>query len=325
MKNKRQVLSYLTMVRIVTEKDELAIESYLSRRSIILKLNKFSKTDDAVIIKITFEEFVNWFESGMPDRNEVIVEETSGTTGIIKGFSVNAIILGVSLTACGDLVTSEVKLENTTYRNANTEEKFRLQKALNEKKMAWNNSNSKLLSAVKPVENLYLRVALLGERVAIGVFREINDKGEIVMYCLKENDKPVRYSLYETIGNYADYQLEPVSAQERNMLALELKKIGKIWNGHAKRIEPLHFRVAKGEVYYYIDDLLEIITTTDKEKPKDLKRLHSGNYFHKHSDAKDMLDLMIKKRKEQLINFTEIPETKKNRKIKKNNSKNELS
>jgi hypothetical protein len=315
MKNKRQVLSYMKMVNIAIEKDELAIESYLSRRGIILRLNKSARTDAA--IGITFEEFVNWFESGMPARNEVIVEKTSGTIGIIRGFCVNAIVLGVSLTADGDLVTSEVKLENPTYRNANTEEKFRLQRALNEKKMAWNNSNSKLLDAIKPQENLYLRVSMLGERLAFGVFRGINDKGEIVMYCLKENDKPVRYSLYETIGNYDDYQLEPVSTQERSTLALELKNAGKVWNGHAKRIEPLNFRVAKGKVYYYIDDLLEIITTTDKGKPKDLKRLRSGNYFHKHSDAEDMLNLMIKQRKEQLINFTEIPETKKNRKNKK--------
>jgi hypothetical protein len=311
MKNKRQVLAYLKIISIAGEKDELAIESYLSRKGIILQLDKFVKIDTA-LNGITFEAFTEWFESDLPDRNEVIVLEESGTIGIIKGLCVNTIVLGVSLPVSGTLVSSEVKIENTAYRQANTEEKVRLQRALNKKKVTWNNSNSKLLDAVKLLENLQLRVSLLGERVAIGVFREINNKGEIVMYCVKENDKPVRYNLSEVVGNSMDYQLEPVSAQERKTLALELEKAGKIWNGHAKRIEPVNFRAGKGVVYYYIDDFMEIVATADKEKPKDLKRFRSGNYFRDRNEAKDMLDLINGYRKEQLVNFTNKQEKKKN-------------
>jgi hypothetical protein len=324
MKNKRQILAYLRQVNIATEKDELAIEAYLSRRSIILKLNKSVKTD-AGLPEITLEEFAKWFDTCLPERNEVVVFKDTGAIGIIKDLSVNAIVLGVSLTAEGNLVTSEEKVENAAYRMANTDEKIRLQKELNKRSLTWNNSNSKLQDAVKPLENLQLRVSLLGERVAVGVFREINDAGEIVMYCVKENGKPVRYSLHEVVAPNADYQLEPVSAQERAMLASELEKAGKTWNGHAKRIEPFDFRAQKGEVYYYIDDFLEITATQEKEKPKDVKRLRSGNYYRNRSDAEETLGLIVEHRKKQLVIFTGKKEEKKTLQAKKkktNNCKN---
>jgi hypothetical protein len=299
----------MKMVKIASTKDEMAIETYLSRNGIILKLGKSVKieTDST---GVTFEAFTEWFETDLPDRNAVIVLENN-TIGIIKGLYLNTIVLGVSLPVHGHLVSSEVKVENMNYRVANMEEKIRLQRALNKQKLTWNNSNSKLLDAVKPLDNLQLRISLLGERVAIGVFKEINEKGEIVMYCVKENDKPVRYNLSEVVGNSEDYQLEPVSTQERKTLALELKKAEKVWNGHAKRIEPVNLRAGKGEVYYCIDEFMEIVVTSDKEKPKDLKRFRGGNYFRNREEAEEMLDLIDRYRKEQLVNFTKKQEKKK--------------
>jgi hypothetical protein len=299
MKNRKQVLSYLETVAVVEEKDELAIESFLSRRSIILDRNEIQQTEGKP--EITFEQFREWFEKDLPDRNEVIVLEETGVIGITRCLCVNEIILGVSLSLDGELNTGETKIETGAYRKASFQEKIHLQRALNSKGLLWNNRYSRLLGASAPLENIYLRISLLGERVAVGVFREINDKGEIVMYCMKENGKPVRYSLYEVAGKRSDYQLEPVSAQEREMLSNELKKTGKLWNGHAKRIEPLDFRLEKGQTYYCIDDVLGIRGIIEKKAPKDLKRWRSGNYYRNRKEAEAVVVLIEETRKKQLI------------------------
>jgi hypothetical protein len=304
MKDRKQILSYLKGVYIATDKDELAIESYLSRRNLVLDLSKFRKAGKEALPGITLEEFIEWFTPALPDRNEVIVIEESGLIGISACLCVNELVLGVSMSADGKLVASEVKITPAPYRQATEDEKIRLQRALNREGRLWNLTRSKLLSAPVPADNLQLRVSLLGKRMAVGVFREINREGKIVMYCVKENDKPVRYSLYEPVADSSDCQLEPVSAQEREMLASELEKAGKVWNGFAKRIEPVNFRAEKGQVYYYIDDFMEITATQEKEKPKDLKRLRSGNYYRNRDDAEAMLAFIEEYREKQLINFT---------------------
>jgi hypothetical protein len=299
MKNRKQVLSYLNTVVVEEEKDELAIESFLSRRNITLEWNEIKKAGGKT--PVTFEQFREWFDRALPERNEVIVLEESGVTGITKCLCVNEIVLGASLSPSGELSVLETKIETTAYRKASFEEKVRLQRELNNRGLLWNNRNSRLLGASAPLENIYLRVSLLGERIAIGVFREINDRGETVMYCMKENGKPVRYSLYEAAGNRSDYQLEPVSAQERKMLSDELEKAGKLWNGYAKRIEPLDFRLEKGQVYFCIDDTLGIRGIREKNAPKDRKRWQSGNYYRDRKEAEAMVALIEETRKKQLI------------------------
>ncbi|MDR2626514.1 MAG: hypothetical protein LBC40_00580, partial [Dysgonamonadaceae bacterium] len=250
---------------------------------------------------LTFEQFREWFDKTLPAQNEVIVLEESGTIGITKCLCVNEIVLGASLSPAGELSILETKIETTDYREASLDEKIRLQRELNNKGLLWNNRYSRLLGASAPMENIYLRVSLLGERIAVGVFREVNARGEIVMYCMKENGKPVRYSLYEVAGKRTDYQLEPVSAQERKMLSDELEKVGKLWNGYAKRIEPLDFRLEKGLVYFCIDDTLGIRGIREKKAPKDHKRWQSGNYYRDRKDAEAMVALIEETRKKQLI------------------------
>jgi hypothetical protein len=324
MKNRKQILSYLKTVNIATEKDELAIESYLSRKNIVLDLSKFRKAGKKALPSITWEQFTAWVTPDLPERNEVIVLENSALMGITKCLCVDEIVLGVSLNAHGELTIEEVKIEPAPYRTATRDEKIRLQRELNKKGLLWNQTRSRLLPAPAPETNLQLRVSLLGEKIAVGAFREISEEGKIVMYCVKENDKPVRFSLYEPVADHTDYQLEPVSAQERDILAGELEKAGKCWNGHARRIEPANFRAAKGKIYYYISDILDIKVALEKETPKDLKRFRSGNYYRNRSDAEKMLSHIDENRKKQLVHFVLKEEEKsfKQRTFKKKNSGN---
>lgn len=308
MKNKQQIVAYLKATKPGEIKDELAIESFLARKGIYVKFDKSKKTGNTTHT-ISFEDFEKWFEQELPEKGDVIV--IGGAIGIAQGLGISSIILGVSLTEKDALIISETEIPNSTsFRKANKSEMVKLQRELNKKELYWNKFNNKLTESIHPANNLQLRISLLGERLAIGVLREINEKGEIIMYCMKENDKPVRDSLYEVVGKVSDYQLEPINNQERKMLADELEKAGKIWNGHAKRIEPVNFRVEKGEIYYYIDDFWDIVAAPDNYRPKDKKRMRCGNYFSNRDAAEKILALMTEERNQQLVNIETLPKKK---------------
>ncbi|MDR2085785.1 MAG: hypothetical protein LBP72_01285 [Dysgonamonadaceae bacterium] len=288
-------------------KDALAIESYLARQGIYIK---FSPEQDSDTDGIRFEEFVAWFEEKIPEKGDTIVLLDSHTIGVVQAVGLDSITLGVGLSGT-DFTASPLVVPKSAFRPAEREEMFRLQRELNRHNLCWNSFCNKVTGKLDPVNNLQLRVSLLGKRVALGAFREINEKGEIVMYCVKENDRPVRYSLYEAVGPASDYQLEAVNTVERKTLADELEKAGKVWNGHAKRIEPIHLRSKRGEVYYHIDDYWTVVATRDDFKPKDRKRLHSGNYFRSQEEAQEILSRMVEQRNRMLIEDSGTPSAEK--------------
>lgn len=111
-----------------------------------------------------------------------------------------------------------------------------------------------------------------------GVFREIDAKGRIVMYCMKLEDGPVRYSLREVVGPAEDYQLEPINVGQREELAKELEKAGVLWNGFYKRIEPVNYLAPAGKGYYYLDEFWEVCRTIEQGKTKGAKYFNNGNY-----------------------------------------------
>ncbi|MDR2915746.1 MAG: hypothetical protein LBV74_13080 [Tannerella sp.] len=314
MKNKQQIVAFLKATRTREIKDELAIESFLARRGIYVKFDESKKRGHASH-SISFEDFEKWFDRELPGKGDAIV--IGDTIGIVQGLGFDSIILGVSLAGDGGLVTSAVKIPETDFRKADRAEMIRLQQEMNRAKLLWNKFNNEPAESILPADNLQLRVSLLGERVAVGVFREINNKGEIVMYCMKENGKPVRHSLYEIAGKASDYQLEHVNTQDRAMLAGELEKAGKVWNGHAKRIEPVGLRVEKGRIYYYIDDFWDIIAVPDNYRPRDRKRLRRGNYYRNRHEAEKVLGLMVEERNRQLAETASESTEKKRRKKKR--------
>jgi hypothetical protein len=303
MKNKQQISAFLKTVNARELKDALAIESYLARQGIYIKFNPEQDSDEQ---GIRFEEFLEWFKEDLPEKGDAIFLTETQTVGVVQKIGLDSITLGVSLSGTG-FSASPLAVPKSAFRAATEEEALRLQRELNRRNLSWNGFGNKVTGRLIPINNLQLRVSLLGKRIALGVFREINEKGEIVMYCLKENGKPVRYSLYEVAGLFSDCQLEAVNTVERKTLAGELEKAGKVWNGHAKRIEPLDFRCKQGEMYYYIDDYWTVVASRDNFKPKDRKRLHAGNYFRSQEEAQEILSLMLERRNRMLTDTAGTP------------------
>lgn len=300
MKSSQHVQTFLSSVRGNGEIDELAIIQYCAGFGIKAE---FSNTEKEPL-KITFEQFKAWFSCDFPQKNDVIALNDTGVIGIVERVGYNSIVTGVSLYPSGELDTTPMEFtepHKATFRSATEEEMSRMQKLLNEAGFAWNKKFGKLADRFMPTDNSLIRISLLTKRVGIGVFKKIDADGNIIMYCIKMEEEPLRYSLCENVGKATGYQIDMINNAERQILKHEFAKVGKIWNGHEKRVEPIDFRVAPGKAYYYIDNYLEIVRTNDNRKPKDLRRFCCGNYYTCREEAEEILQQTISTRKMQLL------------------------
>lgn len=300
MKSSQHVHSFLSSVRGNGEIDELAIIQYCAGFGIKAEFSNMEKEP----LKITFEQFKAWFSCNFPQKNDVIALNDTGVVGIVEKVDYNSIIIGVSVSSSGELDTTPIEFtepHKATFRNATEEEMSRMQKLLYEAGFSWNKKFGKLTDRFMPTDNSLIRISLLTKRVGIGVFKEINTDGNIIMYCIKMEDEPLRYSLCENVGKATGYQIDMINNAERQILRHEFAKVGKVWNGHEKRVEPIDFRVAPGKAYYYIDNYLEIVGTNDNRKPKDLRRFCCGNYYTCREEAEEILQQIVSIRKVQLL------------------------
>lgn len=128
-------------------------------------------------------------------------------------------------------------------------------------------------------------MSLLDEHVILGAFKEIDRKGNLVLYCLMEENGTLRHSLHEEIGVTENWQITPIGTSARSRFVNALHREGIVWNGRLKRLEPLEIRINRGGNYYYLNDVLEICECRDSSRPSDRKRLECGNYFKERKDA----------------------------------------
>ncbi|HBA99648.1 MAG TPA: hypothetical protein DCZ19_01055 [Porphyromonadaceae bacterium] len=301
MKNRNEINAYLKKLRAATVEDKGLIEAFLSEKGLKVKV----KVRNLTIPEISFKQFREWYDKILPHTNEIIYSEGCKTLGIVKEIGVNHITLGVAFRD-NQLITEPVDIPMDDFREASEGEILKLQHILSERNLRWTRFYVGLVSSYKLGTNDQIRITRLGIILGYGVFKEINDKGELVTFCVKMKDEPVRYNLHEIVGPVKDYQLEPVTSNERKYMANALSEAKKQWNGYQSRIEPLNSRGKIGETYYYINDYMEIIATKESGKPKDLKRYRKLNYYIIRGDAEEILTLIEEKRKRQLINNEEI-------------------
>jgi len=139
-----------------------------------------------------------------------------------------------------------------------------------------------LVSKIIPQSNQMVRVSLLGDTVGYGIFKNIDSLGNIIMFCYKECEKPIRYSLDEVVGPLVDYQLEPASKSERSIIDDSLAPYELTWNGRIQSIEPRNKRVLSNRTYYYLNSFFEVSPVLEKGRVRDAARSRNWNYFHSH-------------------------------------------
>lgn len=127
----------------------------------------------------------------------------------------------------------------------------------------------------------------------VGVVRVVEKSGRVMMYCLYIKNQAVRYSMNEELGVVGDFSFQSVSAADysRKLLNTSLAKVGKIWNHHLKRIEPLNMKVEKGEKYYFINAAKRTVECEfEMGKLTSHKKYLAGNYFRNQKDAMRILE-----------------------------------
>lgn len=273
-KSKSAIHDFFRCYRPENETHQLAIAQFCAQR-------RFVVTIDAAADKrlpVTYEQFRRWFETDTPQRGDIVTLVGRDISGIVETVGVNqTVCLYISIS--GDVLNTTCGcFDYTSLEVADKDTVLRLQRALHREGLVWNRWRHKLKSREIPKENIQYQISVLGRKIGYGVFREIDAKGQIVMYCIQPEYGPVRYSLREVVGPKEDYQLEPINVSQREELAKELKKAGVLWNGFSKRIEPVGYPVSEGKGYYYLNEFWEVCKTIENGKSKGAKYFNSGNY-----------------------------------------------
>ena len=236
-KSKSAIHDFFRCYRPKNETHELAIAQFCAQRRFVVSIDA---TPDKRL-PVTYEEFRQWFETDTPRRGDVVNLVGQGISGIVETVGVNqSVCLYVSIRG-DELDVASGCFDYTSLEIADKETVLRLQRALYREGLVWNRWRNRLRPRETPKENVQYQISVLGQKIGYGVFREIDAKGRIVMYCMKLEDGPVRYSLREVVGPAEDYQLEPINVGQREELAKELEKAGVLWNGFYKRIEPVNY------------------------------------------------------------------------------------
>lgn len=273
-KSKSAIHDFFRCYRPKNETHELAIAQFCAQRRFVVSIDA---TPDKRL-PVTYEEFRQWFETDTPQRGDVVNLVGQGISGIVETVGVNqSVCLYVSIRG-DELNAASGCFDYTSLEIADKETVLRLQRALYREGLVWNRWRNRLRPREIPKENVQYQISVLGRKIGYGVFREIDAEGRIVMYCMKPEDGPVRYSLREVVGPAEDYQLEPINVGQREELAKELEKAGVLWNGFYKRIEPVNYLAPARKGYYYLDEFWEVCRTIEQGKTKGAKYFNNGNY-----------------------------------------------
>lgn len=123
-----------------------------------------------------------------------------------------------------------------------------------------------------------------GENEYVGVVRDVNRRtGEVLMYCsFSYSSRTLDVNRPScTLG----YLIRPCSESEYKRLKRELGRIGLVWKDKLHRLEPLEVKAKPDEMYWYIDDKLQIVSDREKGGKSSHLRYIAGNYFTDYGTA----------------------------------------
>lgn len=299
-KNKVAIVNFFRYYRPENETHELAICQFCAKRHFSLTING----NEDGRFPVTYEEFKQWFEGEAPERGDVVVLPDQGVTGIVELSGIEQRVRLYASLHDGELCTESKEYDYKVLCQAQEEDRLKLQHAFYERGLSWNPWRSKIKPREIPVENVQYQISLLDRKIGYGVFREIDAEGRVVMYCVKLEGEPIRYSLHEVIGFEKDYQLDKINVCQRGKLAEELADAGVLWNGFFKRIEPINY-VSSGSEYYYLNEFWEIYKGREQGKPRNVKYFNQGNYFREKKSIESLRSHLLEWLKDYVPQRTE--------------------
>lgn len=292
-KSRLAIINLFRYYRPATETHELAISQFCVRHRFSLSID--GKEDSRE--PITYDQFKQWYEEEAPEDGEFVVLPDAGIIGIVEMCGVDHHVRLYASLHEGVLCTTSRDFKYTSLRCADKEELLELQRAFYDQGLSWNPWRNRIKSREVPVENVQYQISILGQKVGYGVFREIDAKGQIVMYCMKLEGEPVQYSLYEVVGPERDYQLSKINVNQRERLIKELAAAGMMWNGFFKRMEPINYVPAVGSEYYFLNEFWEVCKAKEQGKTRSIKYFNQGNYFREKKKVEAIRGYLLRQLK----------------------------
>ena len=300
-KSKSEIHDFFRCYRPENETHQLAIAQFCAQRRFMVSIDGTADKR----LPVTYEQFRQWFDTELPQRGDVVTLTGKGISGIVETVGVNqSVCLYVAIVG-DELNATSGCFGYTSLQAADEETVTRLQRAFYSHGLVWNRWRNRIKPRETPKENVQYQISVLGRKIGYGVFREVDGDGQIVMYCMKPETGPVRYSLREVIGPVADYQLEPINVGQREVLVKELKAAGVLWNGFCKRIEPVRYLVAEGKGYYYLNEFWEVCRGIEQGKSKGAKYFNSGNYSRYREPMEELRKYLLAELGVGSVNRTE--------------------
>lgn len=123
-------------------------------------------------------------------------------------------------------------------RPASSEQKTVLQRLFNGRRLCWDPRKALVkVNDFQPADGERIRVSVLGEPVATGIFRHVDDQSRAVFYCLLMKNGSLRCNASEILGAADDYQFQPIGSTARNKLSKAMEAAHVVWNGHLRCFE----------------------------------------------------------------------------------------
>lgn len=213
----------------------------------------------------------------------------TGEFGVVSRVENDCVVMPIRCTVDGTLCLEEVVMSESDCCPASSEQKVLLQRLFNSSRLCWDPRKAVVReNGFLPADGERIRISVLGEPVATGIFRHVDDQGRAVFYCLLMEDGALRYNTSEILGAADEYQFQPIGSSARNKLSKAMEAAHVVWNGHLRCFELNKISPERREFYYYLDEYFQIRRVQDTYKPRDRKRKAAGNYFATIEDAHEV-------------------------------------
>lgn len=218
----------------------------------------------------------------------------TGEFGMVSRVENDCVVMPIRCTVDGTLCQEEVVMPESDCRPASSEQKTVLQRLFNGRRLCWDPRKALVkMNDFLPADGERIRVSVLGEPVATGIFRHVDDQSRAVFYCLLMENGSLRCNASEILGAADDYQFQPIGSTARNKLSKAMEAAHVVWNGHLRCFERKNVSPGRREFYYYLDEYLQIHRVQDTYKPRDRKRKAAGNYFATAEEVRGVQDCYL--------------------------------
>ncbi len=296
MHKRNRVLSLLSSRKPATEVDKKEILSYCREK----RMNVYFHRDSESFEPITYGEFLQWYELQHYNVEEVITDK-DGTIYLITDFVAGESVSGAYVNHIGEFCVDPKPLPVAeAHKKGSGEERLELQRAMNKSGYIWNPYKKAVMPHIQPDNNDYITLWVLADLVGMGIYKEVNENGDLVLYCFADNKGNLKIDDHFVLGPAIDYAVRGARPTDRSDIIEKLHHANLYWHGKLKRFEPLNLRQRPGGEYYYINSAGRIRSTVETGRSIDHDRYKFGNYFRTLKDADLFKKKMVHFRNEQL-------------------------